>query len=75
MMHRVGQTELILVLYQIQSRVKRIMESQEIRDWEYQVVNYMLNVEWGNTAALGMTQFNVFDTIDNICIKIMEWYW
>lgn len=32
-----------------------------------------LHVEWGETATLSETQFNVFDVAKGIYIKIMEW--
>lgn len=32
-----------------------------------------LHIEWGNTATWNATQFNIFDSIDQFCIKIMEW--
>lgn len=31
------------------------------------------HVEWGNTTTLRTTEFNIFDSIDQICIDIMEW--
>lgn len=32
-----------------------------------------LHVEWGETGTLKRTQFNIFNSIDQLCIKIMEW--
>ena len=32
-----------------------------------------LHVEWGNTATWNATQFNIFESIDQWCINIMEW--
>lgn len=32
-----------------------------------------LHVEWGTTVTLPNTQFNVYEVIKSVCLKIMEW--